>query len=261
LKKTLALIATLLFTAVACSSNRNDAAPRAIPNAELLNLSKEEIYTRADALYAEKKWVKSRNYYSHVYENYPNDPLGRRSLLRVADTYYKQNDPVNLVEAQYKYRDFINRYPGSEFADYAMLQIANVAFAQMESADRDQTKTHEAVQKFREMLAAYPNSSHRAEAEEKLQKALDRLARHEHVVAKFYMKRGSWDAAVQRLNGIVEQYPAYEDRAGTFYDLGNALESLGRKGEARLYYERVVAEFPKSDLAGKARQKLENSGA
>ena len=42
--------------------------------------------------------------------------------------------------------------------------------------------------------------------------ALDRLARHEHIVAHFYIKRHSWNAAVQRLNFLVEQYPNYRDR-------------------------------------------------
>lgn len=259
LKLKYAAIATLLLLFIAgCGTGRKTVATA---DSELFNLSKEEIYNRAEDLYKAEKWQKARTYYSHVYENYPNDPLGRRSLLRVADTYYKQGDPVNLVEAQYKYRDFINRYPGSEFADYAMLQIANVSFKQMEKPDRDQTRTKEAVQKFNEMIQAYPNSTHRAEAEASLKKAVDRLALHEHLVARFYMQRGSWNAAVQRLNQIVEQYSDYSDRAGTFYDLARSLQALGRKGEARLYYERVIAEFPKSEAASRAKEKLGELGA
>src|SRR5687768_487160 len=131
---------------------------------ELLTLTKEQIFQRAEDHYAKEKWQRARTYYSHVYENYPNDPLGRRSLLRVADTYYNQGDPINLVEAQYKYRDFINRFPGSENADYAMLQIAMVAHKQMERPDRDQQKTKEAVEKFNDMLKAYPRSALRPQA-------------------------------------------------------------------------------------------------
>ena len=99
---------------------------------------------------------------------------------------------MNLVEAQYKYRDFINRYPTSDQADYAMLRIAMCSFKQMEKPDRDQQKTREALEKFNDMLRAYPNSPLKAEAEARRQEALDRLARHEHIVARFYMKRGSW---------------------------------------------------------------------
>lgn len=225
-------------------------------NPELMNLSKEEVWERAEALYESERWAAARSHYSFIYENYPNDPLGRRSLLRVADTYFHQGGPANLVEAQYKYRDFINRYPGSEQADYAMLQIANVSFQQMEPAHNDQTKTREALVKYQEMLTAFPNSPLRPQAEQKVREAKDRLALHEHQVAKFYMMRGAWDAAVTRLNTIVDQYPDYTARAETFYDLGRALDSLGREGEARLYFERVIAEFPDSDFAARAREQL-----
>jgi outer membrane protein assembly factor BamD len=204
---------------------------------------------------------RARTYYTHLYENYPNEALGRRSLLRIADTFYEQGDPVNLVEAQYKYRDFINRYPTSDQADYAMLRIAMCSFRQMERPDRDQTKTREALQKFDDVIRTYPNSPLRAEADARRQEVLDRLARHEHLVARFYMKRGSWNAAVQRLNFLIDTYPNYNERAGAFYDLGNALSRLGRTGEARLYFERVVSEFPQSDYANRARRRLEDTKA
>src|SRR5687767_4105307 len=102
-----------------CSSSQDTFTPQVDP--ELVNLTKEQVFERAEELYKDERWSRARRYYAHVYEQYPNDPLGRRSLLRVADTYYGQGDPVNLIEAQYKYRDFVNRYPASEQADYAML--------------------------------------------------------------------------------------------------------------------------------------------
>lgn len=244
----------MLVLIAACHHRLRTARPVVEP--EFLNLSKEQIFQRGDEFYAKKKWQKARLYYSHVYENFPNDPLGRRSLLRVADTYYNQGDTVNLVEAQYKYRDFINRYPGSENADYAMLQIAMVSFKQMEKPDRDQQKTREAVEKFNDMLRTYPRSPLKAGAEAHLVQAVDRLAKHEHIVAKFYMKRKSYLSAVQRLNFLVDTYPNYTDRAGVFYDLGTSLSALGRNGEARLYFERVLSEFPQSTYADRAKQRL-----
>ena len=249
----------MLLLLSACGANRR--APKPPIDPQLMNLPKEELFQRAEAAFEAGRWARARQLYAYVYENFPNDPLGRRSLLRVADTYFEQGDAVNLVEAQYKYRDFINRYPGSDFADYAMLQIANVSYKQMERPDRDQAKTKEAIQKFREMIDAYPRSEHRAEADEKMQKALDRLAKHEHLVARFYMNRQNWDAAITRLNLIVEQYPNYAERDGMFFDLGTALFEAGRKGEARLYFERVISEFPKSEFAARAKAKIDGLSA
>lgn len=253
LKRAITLVA---IAVVLASCHHRPRTARAVVEPEFLNLSKEQIFAKGEEFYAKHKWQRARLYYSHVYENFPNDPLGRRSLLHVADTYYNQGDPVNLVEAQYKYRDFINRYPGSENADYAMLQIAMVSFKQMEKPDRDQQKTREAVEKFNDMLHTYPRSALKPEAEARLTQAMDRLAKHEHIVAKFYMKRKSYLSAVQRLNFLVDTYPNYTDRAGVFYDLGSSLAALGRNGEARLYFERVLSEFPKSTYADRAKQRL-----
>lgn len=252
----ISLLLALIAAAIGCGSKRNRYEP--VINPEFLNLTKEEIFERGETLFEERKWSKARENYAYVYENYPNDPLGRRSLLRIADTYFEQGGSLNMVESQYKYRDFINRYPGSEFADYAMLRIALVSFREMEGPERDQTKTREAIQKLREMIALYPDSEFRPEAEQNLREALDRLAKSEHLVARFYMKRRAWDASVSRLNDLLENFPNYSDRDRVFYDLALSLEGLGRSGEARLWLERVIAEFPASETAEQAKAKLKD---
>jgi outer membrane protein assembly factor BamD len=253
------LLIAAIFVVAAC--NRGPRVYRPVVDPELMQLSKEQLFQKGEEQFARRKWQRARTYYSHLYETYPNDPLGRRSLLRIADTYYHQGDAVNLVEAQYKYRDFVNRYPTSEQADYAMLQMAMCAYKQMEKPDRDQQKTKEAVEKFNDMLRVHPNSALKAEAEARRQESLDRLAKHEHIVARYYMKRGSYIAAVQRLNFLIDTYPHYADRAGAFFDLGNTLTHLGRDGEARLYFERVLTEFPQSDYAEQARRRLSDTKA
>ncbi len=254
LRRTIILLAAVALLASAC--HRGPRRYRPVVDPELLRMTKEQVFQRAEDQYAKKNWQKARSYYTHVYETFPNDVLGRRSLLRIADTYFEQGDAVNLVEAQYKYRDFINRYPTSDQADYATLRIAMCSYKQMEKPDRDQQKTREALEKFNDMLRAYPKSALKGEAETRKQEVLDRLARHEYIIARFYMKRGSWLAATQRLNYIIDEYPNFTSRDGVFYDLGQALSKLGRNGEAKLYFERVITEYPNSDYAQQAKRRL-----
>ena len=266
LKKTLTLIAILAVALAGCrhtfrGGGGGSSATKSLRTSfdpALAKMPKEKVFQLGEDQFAKRKYQKARQYYSHVYETFPNDPLGRRALLRVADAYYEQGDATNLVEAQYKYRDFINRYPGSDRADYAMMQIAMCSFKQMERPDRDQQKTREALEKFGDAVKSYPKSPLRPEMDKRLQDVLDRLAKHDHIIAQYYIKRHSYNAAVQRLNGIVETYPNYRARDGVFFDLATALSGLGRTAEARLYYERVLSEFPQSTYAGKAKQRLGN---
>lgn len=254
LRHTIILVVAITLAMAAC--NRGPRRFRPVVDPQLLRMTKEQVWDKAEDQFAKRNWARARTYFTYVYETFPNDVLGRRALLRIADAFYEQGDPVNLVEAQYKYRDFINRYPTSDQAAYATLQIAMCSYKQMEKPDRDQQKTREALEKFDDMLRAYPNSPLKAEAETKRQEVLDRLARHEHIIARFYMKRGSWFAATQRLNYLIDQYPAFVSRDAVFFDLGTALARLGRNGEARLYFERVITEYPQSEYAEQARRRL-----
>ncbi len=251
-----ALLCALTLTLAGCRSHR-DAVYQPKVNPQFLNLSKEEIFQKGEDLYAKEKWAKCREWFTYVYENFPNDALARRSLLRIADAFQKQGGDVNLVEAQYKYRDFINRFPASELADYATLQIANVAFLQMERPDRDQAKTREAVQKYKEMLTLYPASPLRPEAVKNMGLAMDNLAQHEQIIARFYMKRYDFTPALTRLEGILRDYPDYSRKDDLFYDLGRSLAGLGRSGEARLYFERVITEYPSGEAATESKKQLE----
>jgi outer membrane protein assembly factor BamD len=258
LKTSIAIVLTVALTvAFSGCRSKHDEIYQPKVNPAFLNLSKEEIFAKGEELYAKDKWSKCREYFTYVYENFPNDPLARRSLLRIADAYQKQGGDVNLVEAQYKYRDFINRFPTSELADYATLQIANVSFLQMEKPDRDQAKTKEAVQKYKEMISLYPASPLRPEAEANMRRALDNLARHEHIIARFYIKRSDFTPALTRLEGVLRDFPDYSYKDELFYDLGVSLAGLGRAPEARLYFERVLTEFPDGESAKLAKKQLE----
>jgi len=250
------LLILLLIPGVTACKSKADRVYQPKINPEFLELTKEELFAKGEDYFEREKWTKAREYYTYIYENFPNDALSSKSLLRIADTYFKQGGDVNLVEAQYKYRDYINRFPTSDVADYAMLQIANVAYEQMEKPDRDQSKTREAIQKYREMIQLYPQSSYRAEAEQRLGEALDSLAEHERLVAAFYLKRGDYKAALPRLEGLLEDFPQFSKKDLVFYDMGRTLAGLGREGEAKLYFDRVLVEFPDSDAADDARKQI-----
>lgn len=229
----------LLLLLGACRSGRN-ADP-------ILQLSAEEALDQGKAMMAQEKWYKARRLLTHAFEVEPNSRSGREALLLSADTLYLQGGEDNYIKCEAKYRDFLNRFPTSDRADYAQYQVGNCLAGRMERPDRDQQVSRQAVQALEELLRLYPTSPHAGEAREKLEEVRDNLAEYEFVVARFYLRyRGLCIGAIQRLRYLDENYPAYSERDKALYHLGLAYERCKLVDKAEETFGRLSQEFPQS---------------
>jgi outer membrane protein assembly factor BamD len=214
----------------------------------ILRLSAAEALTEGQRLMAEEKYSQARRYLQHAFEVEPNSVSGREALLRVADSLYLEGGRTNLMQAETKYRDFLNRFPTSDRAGYVQFQIANSLAQRLERPDRDQTATRQAVAAYQELLRLFPDSEHTDEAQAKIAELRERLAEHEYVVAYFYYRYGLPGATVRRLEHLLEQYPEYPHRPKVYYHLGAANRRIGNEEEARKWFDRLREEYPGSDL-------------
>lgn len=205
----------------------------------ILRLSATEALTEGKELMAAEKYARARRYLSHAFEVEPNSVSGRESLLLLADSYYLDGGSVNLVQAEAKYRDFLNRFPTSDQAAYSQFQIANSLSARMEKPDRDQQATGDALAAYHELIRLYPTSEYVAEARQRIREVRDRLAEHEFVVGEFYLRRTLLGAAVLRFEGLLENYPDYDQRDKVLFHLGLAY----RKSKLPEHQDRALGVF------------------
>lgn len=203
---TLTCLLLAVLTAVSCSSK---ASKEEKLLEELSNLDKDTIYERAETLYEDKKYVQARQLFSFVYDSFPNDPLGHKAALRVADTYAVKTDVTNLTEARLRYRDFANRYPNDPDRDYALLMVGHTFSARKLRPDRDLSPIREALSAYQQLVNLYPNSRYAPEAEERMGGLKELLAEHEWLVSTFYFRNKRWYGAKWRCEYIVENYPDY----------------------------------------------------
>lgn len=176
---------------------------------ELASLDKQTIFDRAEALYTDKKYVEARKYFSFVYDTFPNDSLGHKSALRVADTYLAKSDATSRTEARLRYRDFANRYPNDPDRDYALLMVGHTYSSKKIRPDRDLSDLREAFTAYDQLTALYPNSRYAEEARSRIGSLRDTLAEHEWLVAQFYYRNKRWQGALWRLEYLQENYPDY----------------------------------------------------
>jgi outer membrane protein assembly factor BamD len=236
---TLVMAMAVVLSALSCSSK---AARDEQLLEELSNLDKATIFDRAEALYEKKKYTEARQLFAFVYDSFPNDPLGHKAALRVADTYAAKTDVTNLTEARLRYRDFANRYPNDPDRDYALLMVGHTYSARKLKPDRDLSPIHEALGAYRQLVNLYPNSEYAPEAEERMGGLEELLAEHEWLVAEFYFRNKRWVGAKWRLEYIVENYPDYS-KIEQVNERISIIQSKLDEAEAR--YKKLIEERTK----------------
>jgi outer membrane protein assembly factor BamD len=199
----LLIVLAVLVAAAGCATKPSDQ--RFMD--EVGSLSKEEIASRGQDLYAKKRWEDARKYFSFLSDSFPNDPLGRQAALRVADTFYSMRDTDNLAEAQLRYRDFSNRFPSDPGRPYALLMLGKCSYSQRRGPLRDMTPVREAADSLRQVVQLFPDSPYTQEARELLGKCLEDLGQHEYLIAKYYASISAWRGAKQRLDYLHANYP------------------------------------------------------
>ena len=221
------LVIGITLLTIGCASTRDEDQILA----ELANQDKEAIFQTAEDLYEKKNFEEARKYFSFVYDTFPNDPLGHKAALRVADTYSMKKDTTSLTEARLRYRDFASRYPNDPDRDYALLMVGHTYTARKLKPDRDLSSLLEAVNAYQQLLTLYPNSGHAEEAEARLAEVRAVLAEHEWIVASFYARNKRWLGAKWRLEYLKENYPEYENMDRVNAELDRVESKLSEREE------------------------------
>jgi outer membrane protein assembly factor BamD len=238
MKRILLLVAVAGLTLAGCRS-----APADDP---ILRLAAEESLTQGKELLAREKYERARPYFTHAFEVEPNSVIGREALLLAADTYFLQGGSTNFVQAEAKYRDFLNRFPTSEQSAYVQFQIANSLAKRMEKPDRDQNVTRKALEAYQELIRLYPTSEYAAQSQEQMSAVLENLAEHEFQIGRFYLRFGAPIAASERFEYLLATYPQYQEKDKIIYHLGLAYGQSQKPEEARKAFERLRGEYPQS---------------
>ncbi|HEX6202837.1 MAG TPA: outer membrane protein assembly factor BamD [Thermoanaerobaculia bacterium] len=235
------LALALLVGAAGCRSN-----PAEDP---ILRLSAAEALAQGKELMAQGKYGRAQRYLAQAYEVEPNSVAGREGLLLLADSYYLDGGEANWIQAEAKYRDFLNRFPTSDQAAYAQFQIANSLAKRIKKPNRDQTASARALAAYEELLRLYPTSEYVAQAEEEIAEVRDRIAESEFVVGEFYLRYRYPGGAIQRFESMLEDYPRYSQRDKVLYHLGVAYQRSRdpeHAGKAAEVFARLAREYPES---------------
>jgi outer membrane protein assembly factor BamD len=208
-----------------------------------------------------KDFLQAERYYEHVRTKYPYLDVANEAELKLADLAFAQEQ---YPEAREKFQSFIKLHPTHPKVDYAAYRAALTHFADIPSdffllppsTEKDQTEVRASLVSLNEFIRQYPDSQYVPEAKQKVEQTRLRLAEHELYVASFYARRDRWKAVVQRLEGLLKNYPGTELEEEALFELHEAYVRLNDTERARQTLQRVIERLPGTAAAERARRMM-----
>jgi outer membrane protein assembly factor BamD len=183
---------------------------------------KEDEYAgwTAEKFLAEaKKTLDSGNYdkaiklYEALEARYPFGDFSAQTQIDIAYAYYKNGDPDNAIAAAERFIKINPRNPSVDYA-YYLKGLVNYnrgigfldRFLPSDTSQRDPGNARDAYENFSELVRRFPTSKYVADAHLRMTALKNNLAMHEIHVARYYMKRKAYIAAVNRASTVLEKY-------------------------------------------------------
>jgi outer membrane protein assembly factor BamD len=235
----------------------------------------KRAYDVAMSSYRAHQFLESQNAFREVKRKYSYSKYARLAELRIADIDFDQE---KFSDAIREYKDFIHAHRSDdEDVAYARSRIAEgtvkeipEGFLMAASEERDQASVVDAYKELKSYLTDYPNAKQAAHVRELLALVVTRLIRHELYVARFYLNKENYNAAIARIQYALTTYPEATGNdsgvtgeeasleADALVLLGETYLKMHKWGDARQAFEAVVEKHGRSAAAGQARNYLEH---
>lgn len=273
------------FLALACVLALGAGAAACEPQAQpqtALNYTADakRAYEAAMVEFNAHNWIDAQVLFREVKRRFGLTKFARLAELRIADADFEQD---KFPEALRGYKAYIHDHKSDvEEVEYARARAAETQYQEVSDAlllpaqeERDQSTALDSYKELNSFLRDYPGSKQSARVCGLLEDVTARLVRHELGVAKFYLQRDNFDAAILRAQYAIRTYatnencdkvPNVEHRrpAQEFGLVPEAMLLLGetylkmkRDTDAQSTFQAMVGRYPQSTLVAQAREYLD----
>lgn len=233
----------------------------------------KRAYDEAMREFEAHNWIESQALFREVKRKFHYSKFAKLAELRIADADFEQE---KFSEAIRGYRQFVHDHRSDpEEVSYARSRIAEAQFKQISESfllptadERDQAVILDAFKELKGYVHDYPDSKDSAKIRELLADVTARLMRHELYVARFYLARDNFQAAVYRIQYAMRNFasaPALRNtdeavdsglEAEALLLLGEVYLKMKKYPDARESFSAILREYPRSPLTMQAQNFL-----
>jgi outer membrane protein assembly factor BamD len=235
----------------------------------------KRAYENALIEFNSHNWIEAQTLFREVRRKYSYSKYARLAELRIADADFEQD---KFPDAIREYRQFVHDHRSdAEEVTYARSRIADAQYAQVGDSlflasgeERDQAIILDTYKEIRGFVHDYPSAKETPRMKKLLAEVTARLIRHELYVARFYLGKNNFEAAILRIQYAMRNFARSASTLGASGeddDLGLEPEALllmgetylkmHKFGDARDTFGSIVRRYPASALVVPAKNYLD----
>jgi len=219
---------------------------------ETTGLTDYEVLKKAENVQNAKDWPRVIKIYEIAEKRFPNSKLAPQFKLNLAYAYkqfYREEEAIAMLDK------FIISYPNHPAMDYAYYLKGVVLFRDVnifkeitmqDISDRDLSMLEKSFQALKVMTDLYPNSQYYDDAANRMVYLMNKISERELYVARFYMRKKAYLAALNRAKYVIENYPESSHQEEALVIKISAYRQLGINDLADDTKRVLDLNFPKS---------------
>lgn len=220
---------------------------------ETAGWSANRLYSEAKEALNGGSYERSITLFEKLESRYPYGRFAQQAQIDMAYAYWKSGEPASAIAACER---FIKLHPNHPNVDYVYYLRGLVNFnedlgllgqiSRQDMTERDPKGARESFDAFRELVTRFPDSKYTPDAILRMKYLVNALASLEVHVARYYMKRNAFVAAVNRAQYAVKNYPEAPAIEEALFIMVKAYDLMGMN-DLRDDSERVMRKnFPNS---------------
>lgn len=192
-------------------------------------------------------------------------PLAQQAQLERAYMHYKAREQAQALAVIDR---FMRLHPASEAYDYALYLRGLVNFndnlglfgflGDQDLSERDQKAAKDSYESFKELTERFPKSKYADDARQRMAYIVNALSQAEVNVARYYVKRGVWLAAINRAQTAIKSYPGAPAQEEALAILAQSYDAMGMKALRDDTLRVLRSNYPQSEFLGNPSARVKN---
>lgn len=224
----LLLLLSLVVLVAACGRGTRQERTETLPV--------DQMYEEAKTSLVRGNNERAIRFYNRLIARFPFGLYTEQAQLEMAFAQYRAKMPDPAISTIDR---FLKTYPTHAKADYAqyLRGVTNFyreasflgRYVDLDPAQRDQGAPRQAFIDFSKLLRDYPNSAYADDARQRMIYLRNVMAQHEVGIARYYLRRGAWVAAVNRSKYVLENYQEAPESGDALAIMVEAYTEMGEQ--------------------------------